>query len=97
VFTLLSTAALFPQLFATINAAEAAKDPQTTLDYILMSQVVVLAFSIAFLVDGVLRLKRSIKEGESIRKRLIFVIILVYGASILQCTALLVITARGSR
>ncbi len=82
-FTLLSTAALFPQLYTTINAAEAGKDPQTTWDYILMSQVVVLAFSIAFLVDGVLRLKRSIKEGESIRTRLIFVIILVYGASIL--------------
>ena len=81
-FTLLTAIAFIPQILATIKSKKTDGDPRTFV-YVLIPQAVVLGFSICFLVDGVLRLRRSIKEGETIRKRLIFIIILVYAVAVL--------------
>ena len=58
--------------------------------YLLAGEIIVIFISICFLVDGFIRIRESIQEGEVICKRGIVIVLTSYFLEIVQCIGFLV-------
>jgi hypothetical protein len=58
--------------------------------YLLAGEIIVIFISICFLVDGFIRIRKSIQEGEVICKRGMVIVLTSYFMELVQCIGFLV-------
>jgi hypothetical protein len=90
-FTLLTTISVIPEYFVLADADfSRARAVWLSTVSLLAGEIIVIFISLCFLVDGFIRVRKSIQEGEVICKKGIVSVLTVYFLQMVQCIGFLV-------